>query len=48
MNSVLALLNKDSLAEDFQFDYVALSYLKPHLIAAINSIFENFIGNADA
>lgn len=31
----------------FQSDYVALSHLKPHLKAAIDSISENFIGSTD-
>ena len=31
----------------FQSDYVALSHLKPHLKAAIDSISEDFIGNTN-
>ncbi|CAG8713475.1 3580_t:CDS:1, partial [Scutellospora calospora] len=31
----------------FQSDYVALSYLKPHLKTAISSISESFIGSTD-
>ena len=33
------------LIKIFQSDYVALSHLKPHLKAAIDSISEDFIGN---
>ena len=35
------------LIKVFQSDYVALSHLKPHLKAAINSITEDFIGSTD-
>ena len=33
------------LIKVFQSDYVALSHLKPHLKAAIDSISEDFIGS---
>jgi hypothetical protein len=35
------------LIKVFQSDYVALSHLKPHLKAAIDSISADFIGNSD-
>ena len=35
------------LSKVFQADYVALSHLKPHLKAAIDTIFASFIGNSD-
>jgi hypothetical protein len=35
------------LIKVFQSDYVVLSYLKPHLKAAIDSISEDFIGSTD-
>ena len=35
------------LIKVFQADYVALSHLKPHLKAAIDSISEDFIGSED-
>jgi len=40
--TILKRLNKI-----FQADYVALSHIKPHLKAATDYIFANFIGNSD-